>query len=73
MQEASDRLRINRDTLRRLESGDSGIAVGTWLSALWLYNRLEDVVDVMDPAKDPVGMSLLRQGLANRPRLDDDF
>lgn len=37
------RLGISVPTLRKLERGDPSVAIGTWIDALWLLNRLDEL------------------------------
>jgi transcriptional regulator with XRE-family HTH domain len=45
------RLGVSVPTLRKLEQGDPAVAVGTWLDAIWLLDRLDDLAQVLAPRK----------------------
>lgn len=37
------RLGVSVPTLRKLEQGDPSVVIGTWIDALWLLNRLDEL------------------------------
>ncbi len=43
------RLGISVPTLRKVEGGDPSVAIGVWLDAAWLLDRLEDFEQVLAP------------------------
>lgn len=67
---------ISRRTLYRIETGDPGIAMGTFMSVLWKLGLLESLRGVADPDTDDHGKIL---EAASRPRRvrtpapDNDF
>jgi transcriptional regulator with XRE-family HTH domain len=67
---------ISRRTLYRVETGDPGIAMGTFMSVLWKLGLLDSLRGVADPDTDDHGKIL---EAASRPRRvrtpapDNDF
>lgn len=51
MEVFAQRLDISVPTLRAMESGSPTVAVGTWLTALWLLDRLGEVDGLLAPAE----------------------
>jgi transcriptional regulator with XRE-family HTH domain len=45
------RLGVSVPTLRKMEQGDPSVAIGTWLDAVWLLNRLDDLSNVLAEKK----------------------
>lgn len=45
------RLGVSVPTLRKIEQGDPAVAIGTWLDAIWLLDRLEDLAPVLEAKK----------------------
>ncbi len=43
------RLGVSIPTLRKLERGDPTVAIGTWVDAVWLVGRLEQLTKVLEP------------------------
>ncbi len=41
------RLGVSVPTLRKLENGDPTVAIGTWIEALWILDRLDDLKNVL--------------------------
>lgn len=77
-QELADRLGVSIHTVRAIEAGGAGTAIGTYLHALWVLDLIATVSDVADPTLDRVGMAYedsdrrRRSGPASGV-LDDDF
>ncbi len=77
-QELADRLGVSIHTVRALEEGRAGTAIGSYLHALWALDLLETASDVAAPTLDHVGMAheasdrRQRAGAA-RGAMDDDF
>lgn len=67
---------IGRRTLYRIEKGEPGIAMGTFLSVLWKLALLDTLVDVADPDADEHGKILEAASRPQRvrtPATDNDF
>jgi transcriptional regulator with XRE-family HTH domain len=67
---------IGRRTLYRVESGDPGIALGTFLVVLWKLALLDSISGVADPDTDDHGKILEAASRPQRvraPSLDNDF
>jgi transcriptional regulator with XRE-family HTH domain len=43
------RLGVSIPTLRKLEQGDPTVAIGTWIDAVWLVGRLDQLTKVLEP------------------------
>lgn len=67
---------IGRRTLYRIENGEPGIALGTFLSVLWKLGLLETIHGVANPDTDDHGKTLEAALLPQRiraPAPDNDF
>jgi transcriptional regulator with XRE-family HTH domain len=67
---------IGRRTLYRIESGDPGIALGTFMSVLWKLALLDSIRGVADPDTDDHGKILEAASRPQRVRgtvPDNDF
>ncbi|MBA4254370.1 MAG: hypothetical protein C0445_00660 [Polaromonas sp.] len=67
---------ISRRTLYRVESGEPGIALGTFMSVLWKLGLLDTVRGVADPDTDEHGKILEAATRPKRVRAsapDNDF
>jgi hypothetical protein len=72
----AERAFISRSTLVRVEKGDPGVSMGIYASVLFVLGMADRLGDVMDAARDPVGLSLEEEWLprrirAARPRSSD--
>ena len=63
--ELARRLGVSLPTLRKLEAGDPGVSLGTFVTALWLLDLSGQACAALDPANDRVGMTL---DLARMPK-----
>ncbi|MCA6101057.1 helix-turn-helix domain-containing protein [Bradyrhizobium sp. WSM 4400] len=45
------RLGVSLPTLRKVETGDTGMTLGTFLTALWLLDLSPDLITALDPAR----------------------
>lgn len=45
----ASRLGVSIPTLRKLEQGDPTVAIGTWVDAIWLLGRLDQLEKVLAP------------------------
>lgn len=67
---------IGRRTLYRIERGDPGIALGSFLSVLWKLALLDTIRGVADPDTDDHGKILEAASRPKRvraPATDNDF
>jgi transcriptional regulator with XRE-family HTH domain len=67
---------IGRRTLYRIERGDRGIALGSFLSVLWKLALLDTIRGVADPDTDDHGKILeaaARPKRVRAPATDNDF
>jgi transcriptional regulator with XRE-family HTH domain len=72
------RLMVSAPTLRRMEAGDPGLALGTVATALWALGMLPDFRRLADPNEDAVGKALELKRLPksirpSRVGMSDDF
>lgn len=77
-QELGDRLGVSIHTVRAMEAGKAGTAIGTYLHAIWVLDLIETTSQVADPALDRVGLALeaadrRRRSTPGTGGLDDDF
>lgn len=56
---------VSRDTWRRLEAGNPGVAIGLFFEAMYLLGFTEQLFELADPDLDAQGMA---QDAARRPR-----
>jgi transcriptional regulator with XRE-family HTH domain len=66
--DVAGRLGVSLPTLRKLETGDPGVSLGTFLAALWLLDLSPAVMAALDPAKDEVGLTLDMARMPQRVR-----
>jgi transcriptional regulator with XRE-family HTH domain len=52
------RLDVSLPTFRKLERGDPSVSLGTFVTALWLLDLLDNFAHAVDPAQDRTGLSL---------------
>ena len=68
---------IHPNTLRKVESGAPGTAVGAYAAVLWALGLLEHLAEVARPDRDAEGETLAAARLGERTRpstaLDDNF
>src|SRR5882757_10931964 len=67
-QDFASRLGVTLPTLRKLERGDPGVAVATFVSALWLVGLLDRLRDLAKPETDVLGNMLETSRLPQRVR-----
>ena len=71
-QDFASRLGVTLPTLRKLERGDPGVAVATFISALWLIGLLDRLRDLSKPESDVLGNILETSRLPRRVRRKHD-
>ena len=64
----ASRLGVTLPTLRKLERGDPGVAVATFVSALWLIGLLDRLRDLAKPENYVLGNMLETSRLPQRVR-----
>jgi len=52
------RMGVSVPTLRRMEAGDPTVSMGVYATALWLFDRAEQLEDLMRPERDDYAMRL---------------
>lgn len=67
-EDLAQRIGTSVSTVRRMEDGYPGTALHTFLRALHVLGRLDDVVKVMATENDALGMELVRGQLPQRVR-----
>jgi transcriptional regulator with XRE-family HTH domain len=67
-QQVSERASITRQTLARLERGDSSVGLDVFLNVARALGRLESVVDSIDPYETPFGRARAEESLPQRVR-----
>jgi transcriptional regulator with XRE-family HTH domain len=67
-QDFASRLGVTLPTLRKLERGDPGVALATFVSALWLIGLLDRLRDLARPESDVQGNILETSRLPRRVR-----
>ncbi len=64
----AERLGVARETVRRLERGDSKVAIGTVATAAFVLGLVDRLAALADQAADVVGLSIDRESLPKRIR-----
>src|SRR2546421_12802643 len=64
----ASRLGVTLPTLRKLERGDPGVALATFVTALWLLGLLDRLRDLAKPESDVLGNMLETARLPQRVR-----
>jgi len=64
----ASRIFVSRDTLWRLERGDSSVALGTLATALFVLQLHDRLADLAAPARDDLALRLDEQRLPKRIR-----
>ncbi|MCC4310406.1 helix-turn-helix domain-containing protein [Alcanivorax marinus] len=67
-QDLAQRMDTSVSTVRRMEDGNPGTALHTFLRALHVLGRLEDMVRIMALDQDTLGLELTQQQLPQRVR-----
>ncbi|MGD0960321.1 MAG: helix-turn-helix transcriptional regulator [Methylomonas sp.] len=71
-EDMAKRIAISVKTYRKIENGDATVAMGLYLSALFMLGLSEDFSALADPAKDRIGLSMERRNMPERIRLQKD-
>jgi transcriptional regulator with XRE-family HTH domain len=67
-QDLAQRMHTSVSTVRRMEDGNPGTALHTFLRALHVLGRLEDMASIMALDQDILGLELMQQQLPQRVR-----
>jgi transcriptional regulator with XRE-family HTH domain len=67
------RLEVSLPTLRKLEAGDPGVSLATFVTALWLLDLLGGLRAALDPANDRLGITLDLARMPKRVRRTRDL
>lgn len=67
-QQVAERANISRDTLRRLEHGDSSVTMETILAVVRALGALDRLVDALDPYQTDLGRTRASMALPKRVR-----
>ncbi|NTW51979.1 MAG: helix-turn-helix domain-containing protein [Chlorobiaceae bacterium] len=65
-QSMADRVGISLSSLRRMEKGDPTLAWGTIARSLFVLGELDRFAELLDTAKDDIGLILMDQQLPKR-------
>ena len=68
MQVMSERALISPRTLRKIERGDSGVAIGFYASVLFVLDLSERFGEIVDASTDELGLTLATRELPQRVR-----
>ncbi|HRN89896.1 hypothetical protein [Hyphomicrobium sp.] len=64
----AERAFTTRPTLVKIERGDPSVSLGIYASVLFVLGMTDRLGDLVDPAQDPLGMSLDEERLPKRIR-----
>jgi transcriptional regulator with XRE-family HTH domain len=64
----AERAFTTRPTLMKIERGDPAVSLGIYASVLFVLGMTERLASLVDPAQDPLGMSLDEERLPKRIR-----
>jgi transcriptional regulator with XRE-family HTH domain len=65
----AERASISRMTLNKVEKGDPGVSLGSYVTVLFVLGMVDRLADVADPRHDTVGLELDEENLPERIRL----
>ncbi|HEX4134024.1 MAG TPA: hypothetical protein VHY84_05320 [Bryobacteraceae bacterium] len=65
----AQRASISRTTLNKMEKGDPGVSLGSYVTVLFVLGMIDRVADLADPKHDAVGLELEEEHLPQRIRL----
>lgn len=71
-EDMAKRIAISVKTYRKIENGDPTVAVGLYVSALFMLGMSDEFSSLADPTKDRVGISMERRHMPERVRLKND-
>ncbi|XBS69573.1 helix-turn-helix transcriptional regulator [Acerihabitans sp. KWT182] len=64
----AERIGITRATLSRLEAGEPKVSMGSYAIALYVLGKLDDLENIVDRTRDPLGLDLMDEQLPVRIR-----
>jgi hypothetical protein len=64
----AERAFITRPTLRKVERGDPGVALGTYATVMFILGMTARIADLADTRADEVGLQLEEERLPKRIR-----
>lgn len=67
-EQVADRAGISRDTLRRLEKGETTVGIDVFLNVARVLGTLDRVVEALDPYETDLGRARADQALPKRVR-----
>ncbi len=67
-EDVAERAGVARSTYRRLETGELGVSMETYLNVLRVLGQLDQVVDAIDPYETDLGRARADQRLPERVR-----
>lgn len=67
-EQVADRAGISRDTLRRLEKGETTVGLAVFLNVARVLGTLDRVVDALDPYETDIGRARADTALPKRVR-----
>lgn len=65
----SERARISRTTLTKVEKGDESVALGIYAAVLYVLGLVENLAQLADPSADAVGRFIDERNLPQRVHL----
>lgn len=66
MAEVAERLNLGYQTIVRIENGDPGVSISSYMSTLWLFDLAKQFTQSIHPDQDEVGKSLENSRLPER-------
>lgn len=64
----AERAFISRSTLYKVEKGDPGVPIATYVTVLWVLGMVDRIVGLADGGSDELGRALEDQALPKRIR-----
>ncbi|MBL4818295.1 MAG: hypothetical protein JKY15_03560 [Deltaproteobacteria bacterium] len=64
----SQRASINRTTLSKIEKGDTGVAIGSYATVLFILGMFDRLKEIADVKHDALGLELDEERLPKRIR-----
>lgn len=65
----AERASVSRTTLLKVEKGDPGVSIGTFVTVLFVLGLVDRLSELADPRYDQVGQDLADEWLPKRIRL----
>jgi transcriptional regulator with XRE-family HTH domain len=64
---------VDRGVIVRIEEGQLGVGIGSYIAALWALGLERDVADLASPVRDYEGQTLAAARIGKRVRLEADL